>query len=299
LALFTAMLLWASSFVAMKVALTAVWPPVVMFLRMSLAFSLFLVLFAGSTRRNGFSYRKGDRQYLLFMVLCEPCFYFLFETYALKYTTASQAGMITSTLPLMTAFLAWMFLSERLSVRSLTGLVLAMSGVAWLSLTGRSTQTAPDPLLGNILETLAMLCAAGYMITLKHLSARYPTLLLTGLQILAGSLFFLPPIFFPKAFEASDFSPVAVLCIAYLGVFVTFGAYALYNYGVSKRPVGQASACLNLIPVFAIFFGWAILGEKFAPIQYIGVFLVFAGVLISQKRIRQIRETKEYLLSAR
>ena len=63
---------------------------------------------------------------------------------------------------------------------------------------------------------------------------------------------------------------------------ITFVAYTLYIYGVSKIPASQASAFVNLVPVFAIILGWLILDEKFTWLQSVGVGLVFLGVFVSQ-----------------
>lgn len=38
-------------------------------------------------------------KYIVLLALCEPCFYFVFEGYAMIYTTASQAGMVVAALP--------------------------------------------------------------------------------------------------------------------------------------------------------------------------------------------------------
>jgi drug/metabolite transporter (DMT)-like permease len=76
---------------------------------------------------------------------------------------------------------------------------------------------------------------------------------------------------------------VGAASILYLGVFVTLGAYGLYNYGMSKIPAGQASAFVNLIPVISMLLGWAWLGERLNAAQLAGVAVVFGGVLLSQE----------------
>ena len=49
---------------------------------------------------------------MLFMALCEPCFYFVFEGQALRFTSAAQAGMVAAILPVLVAVLAWFFLGD-------------------------------------------------------------------------------------------------------------------------------------------------------------------------------------------
>ena len=104
LSLILAMLLWGSSFIALKLAFQVYDPMVVIFSRMLIA-SLCLLLILPTIWR--FEYRRGDSKYLLLMAICEPCLYFLFEAAALENTSAAQAGMITSLLPLMVALGAY------------------------------------------------------------------------------------------------------------------------------------------------------------------------------------------------
>jgi len=284
LSLFAAMVLYGSSFIALKLAFQSYDPMVVIFGRMIVAGLCFL-LFLKRFRSN--VYRKGDLKYLLFMAFCEPCLYFVFEAHAVENTTASQAGMITAMLPIMVAVGARFFLQEQISRKTISGLLLAIAGVCWLSLDSAASLSAPHPWLGNFLEVMAMVCATGYTITLKRLSVRYHPFFLTAVQAWVGSLFFLPFLLLPGTHLPTRFVVVPALSIIYLGVFVTLLAYALYNFGVSRIPAYQATAYVNLVPVFAVLLGWLILGEHFRPMQYLASALVLAGVILSQQKQTQ------------
>ncbi|GAB6058712.1 DMT family transporter [Desulfonatronum parangueonense] len=285
-ALFLATVLWAGSFIAMKFAIGVYGPMVVVLARMALA-SCCLLLLVGRFKSE--RYQKGDWKLLLFMALCEPCLYFIFEAMALTYTSASQAGMIVAILPLMVAVAARFFLKERLSRRIWLGFVIAIMGVIWLTLLSESTEHAPNPLLGNFLEFLAMCCAAGSMIALKKLCVRFSPLFLTSVQAFTGCIFFLPIVFLPGTTMPDSFHWQAVLSIIYLGFGVTIVAYWLYNYGVSRIPAGQASVFVNLIPVITLFLGWLILGERLVPLQYLASAVVLIGIFLSQGS-HQVRE---------
>lgn len=275
-----AMILWASSYIALKLAFRSFDPMIVIFGRMAVASCCFLFLLP---RFGGLAYRRGDWKPILFMTLCEPCLYFLFEARALTNTSASQAGMICALLPLMVAVGARLVLKEAISPRTWAGFLLAISGAVWLSVSGTSTTEAPHPPLGNLLEFLAMVCATGYIITLKRLTTRYSPLLLTAFQALIGSGFFLPMLFLPGTQWPSRFDGNGVLAVIYLGAFVTMGAYGLYNFGVSRIPASQASAFVNLIPVLTIVLGRVILNESFTLSQYPAAALIFVGIFLSQE----------------
>jgi len=288
----TAMFLWGSSFIALKLAFQQYDPMFVIFARMALASVCFLPFVL--------KYRpvlpaRGDLKYFLFMALCEPCLYFLFEAKALQNTTASQAGMITAMLPLLVAVSARFFLKEHITGKTMAGFMLAIAGAVWLSISGEPSETAPNPPLGNFLEFLAMVAATGYIITLKRLTCDYSPFFLTAVQAFIGSLFFFPFLYLPSTMLPTQFHLVSAGAVLYLGTAVTMGAYGLYNFGVSRLPASQASAFVNLIPVFTVFLGWLILGERFTGPQYIASLAIFAGIFLSQSGRSRERLSKDAL----
>lgn len=281
ISLVLAMLLWASSFVALKLAFRGYHPMQVIFGRMFIA-SLCFIIFIPAFRKV--KWRRRDLKYLLIMAICEPCLYFIFEAKALELTSASQAGMITAMLPLLVAILAWSILKENISLRTLIGFIVAIIGACWLSIASDITADAPNPLLGNFSEFLAMVCAAGYTVALKHLSDHYPPLFLTAFQAFIGSLFFFPFLLVPGIGIPHHLEIKPLLAIVYLGTFITFGAYACYNFGVSQIPASQAAGFVNLIPVFGVLLGMLILGDRLKAEQWLACGLVFFGVWISSRR---------------
>lgn len=276
--LILAMLLWSSSFVALKLAFRGYHPMQVIFGRMFIA-SLCFVIFIPAFRN--LNWRRRDIKYLLIMAICEPCLYFLFEAKALELTSASQAGMITAMLPLLVAILAWSWLKEQVSRQTLGGFLLAIIGAIWLSLASETSISAPNPLLGNFYEFLAMVCAAGYTVSLKHLTNNYPPLFLTAFQAFVGSLFFFPFLLLPGVGLPGSWETTSALAVLYLGTFITFGAYGCYNYSVSRISASQAAGYVNLIPVFGVILGMLILGDSLNQQQWLACGLVFCGVGLS------------------
>lgn len=287
LALLTAMAFWGSTFAALRVALTAMSPVQAMACRMGVACLAFLPLWPRILREVA---SKGCWGRLACMGLCEPCLYFLFETHALRFTTASQAGMLTSLLPLLVAATAFFILRERSGPRMWLGFALAVGGVTWMTLAAEQGETAASPLLGNALEGLAMCCAAGYTVLARHLSSRYGAMTITSVQSLIGLAFFAllaallpqPDAGLSLGRDLPAWLPWA--CVLYLGGVVTFAGYGFYNYGVQRLSAGRAAAYTNLIPVFALLCGVCLLDERLLPGQYGGIACILAGVLLSQWR---------------
>ncbi len=277
LCLLIATLLWGSSFIALKYAITVYDPTFVIFLRMLITLSVSLCLWRWVKR---FQYQSGDWKYLLSMSVAEPCLYFLFEGYALQNTSASQAGVLVSCLPVIVAFFAFYVLKEQLSRAIISAFSLCIGGGILLTVVSPSSEHAANPVLGNFLEFLAMLCAAYYSVSVKHLAARYSPLSLIALQGLSGTLFFAPFLFFLELPAVHNSN--ALLSILYLGTFVTLGGYGFYNYALSRVSVLTAAAYVNLIPIFSLLLSALILNEVLNSEQWLSILIVFAGVLVSQ-----------------
>ena len=213
LGLVIAMVLWASSFIALKIAFRAYDPMVVIFGRMMVASICFLIV--GFRLSRNVVYQKGDYKLILFMAFCEPCLYFIFEAKAILYTTASQAGMITAILPVMVMVAASLLLKETISRWSWAGGLVAVGGVCWLTLESSPAENAPNPMLGNFYEFVAMVCATGYMIALRHLPLRYSPFFLTAVQAFVGCLFYFPFLFLPGTELPAHYDLPSGLAICY------------------------------------------------------------------------------------
>ena len=281
LSIIGAVFLWGSSFVAMRIVLKDLHPFAVMFCRL---FSALIFIIPISIKLFPKSYQKNDWKILLAMVLFQPCLYFLFESNALTFTTSSQAGVISACLPLMVAVAAWFFLSESINSKTIIGLILSICGVILLTIFQSRQVDAPHPVLGNILEVGAMLSACANLILIKKLSSNYGAWSLTGMQIIAGTIFFLPGIRYIINADPSIWTMQLIFLLLYLGICVSFLAFGLYNWGISKIKVSRASIFINLIPVTAVILGWLILGETLNSKQMIAAIIVISGVFLSNQK---------------
>jgi drug/metabolite transporter (DMT)-like permease len=279
LCLVLAMFLWGSSFIALKLAFADYHPMLVIFGRMSIASIAFIFFLP---RFRTVRVRRQDWILLAGMALAEPCLYFIFEALALKNTSASQASVITTMLPLLVSVASAFLLSEKFSLHNYAGLSLAMLGAVALSLGGEVSVHAPNPFLGNFYEFIAMICATVYTIAVKRLSSRYPALFITAFQAIIGTFFFAPFLLLPGVSIPSPLPPVSTTAIVYLGLAVTLLAYGLYNFALSLMDAGKAAVYINLIPLFTMGLGWFIFNEVFTTSQYIAGLIIFTGVGLSQ-----------------
>ena len=273
------MFIWASSFIALKAAMEDLGPFTVIFLRMIIA-SLCFVYFIKSFLKYDFS--KKDVKFILLLALFEPCLYFIFESKALQLTSASQAGMITSLMPIITAMAAGYFLKEIITKQLIFGSLIAMCGAIWLSLQGTTSISSPNPLLGNFLELLAMVCGAGYTITARYLSDKYSALFITAIQAFIGAIFFTPLFIYEYFTIPLNITMYSFLWVLYLGVVVTLAGYGLYNYALTKITASKAAVFVYLIPVFTLILAYFVLNEKLSVLEFIACFVILFGVFLSE-----------------
>ncbi len=281
-ALLTATVLWGLSYVAMKFALESFHPFTMNFFRMLFAFCSLALFLPGAVR--GVEYRKGDALRIALLLLCEPCLYEICEAFALASTSAAQAGMINTTLPVFTGIIGYFVLRERLGKAAWFGCLLTIIGAAWLSLAAVSDVRSPNPVLGNCIMTAGMAVSAFYAILLRQLSARYSPVFLVALETLVGMLFFLPlALFSGDGMALRDASALSWASAVFLGAGVSGGAFILHGTGVRLLGASRANIYMNLIPVFTIIFSMIILGERMLPAQWLASAVVFAGVFLSRK----------------
>jgi len=280
-ALVTAALLWGTSFSTMRTALLVLDTWSVIWLRMVIGLICILPILPRIFKG---AYQKGDWKILIPTVMLQPCLYFFLESRALMLTTSSQAGIISSFNPLMVTFAAWLFLSEKITWQNWSGLFLSISGVVALTLFEGSQNNATNPILGNFLELGAMTAAAANMILIKQLSRRYNPWALTAMQLIAGTIFFLPGLKFIIQAPGDIWTFKLIMTLLFLGSCVSLGAFGLYNWGISKVRASRAASFINLIPVTAIIMGWLLLGESLNAIQCGAAGVIIAGVILGQGR---------------
>ena len=284
-----AMFIWASSFIALKSAMQDLGEYTVIFIRMVTASLCFLYFIKDFLK---YDFTKNDIKYIFLLALFEPCFYFIFEAKALLYTSASQAGMITSLMPIITAIAAGFFLKEIITRKLIFGSLVAMFGAVWLSVQATTSYSAPNPMLGNFLEFCAMICAAGYTIVARYLSNKYSALFITAIQVFIGAVFFFPFFIYEISTSNMQFTIEALSWSVYLGIVVTLGGYGLYNFALTKIEASKAAVFIYLIPIFTVFLAYILLGEKLSSKELIASSLILIGVFISQLKVKKFKKAK-------
>ena len=273
-----AVLLYGTTLTATKICLEYYSSAQLMSFRLIISALLFIP-FIFTIYKNIKIERKHIKLILL-MMLCEPCLYFIFETSALKYTTSGQAGIVNSLEPVILVIGARLILKEKFMKIVYFGLFISILGSVLLSLSSDVSELAPNPLLGNFLELIAIILTDTCVITTKYLMEKYPPFFLAGISVVGGAIFFTVL----NIIMHGSFTPVfntSIFLVIYLGI-LSVVTYALYNFAICTLPAGKFSPFLFLLPVAAVFFGWFFLGETINIKQFLACIVVFSGIYISQ-----------------
>ncbi len=284
-----AMFIWGSSFIALKSAMVDLGEFTVIFFRMLIASACFIYFIKDFIK---YDFTKKDIKFIVLLAFFEPCLYFIFEAKALLYTSASQAGMITSLMPIITAMAAGYFLKEIISRQLIFGSLIATFGAIWLSVQATSSVSAPDPLLGNFLEFCAMVCGAGYTIVARYLVDKFSAIFITAIQAFIGAIFFFPFFIYEYFTVDMNFTSTAIGWLFYLGIVVTIGGYGLYNFALTKIDASKASMFIYLIPIFTLILAFGMLGEKLSATELIASGIILIGVIMSQLKFAKLKKLR-------
>ena len=198
----------------------------------------------------------------------------LFASY--RYMDASVASTLLFVYPLMVALIMMAFFRERLTMRVIVCLVLAMTGIWLLCRTSGGVTVSIPGLMWVIGSSLAY---AVYIVAVNRIAAirGMPTLQLTFYVLLFGIVIFAGGAVADGCFVV----PHTLLqwgCVAGLAFFPTVLSFSLTNVAI-KEIGSTAAAILGVFePVTAVAIGVMVFGEVLTPRQIVGLVLVLGAV---------------------
>jgi drug/metabolite transporter (DMT)-like permease len=202
----------------------------------------------------------------------------------LLYTTAGNAGFITSLYVVLVPVVLFLFWGEKFHWLAIVAVVLAGVGAFLLSTGGQFALQKGDALevAGALFWTLHVIILGKYASRFEAMTFSVGQLLVCGLLNLAVGLFVEPGI---------SFSGPLIFAIAYTAFFSLGLCYTLQVWAQRHSPPADAALILSLESVFAVLSGWLLLNERLAAIQILGCVLIFFAVLLSQFKEWTLRGT--------
>ncbi|BBM67132.1 multidrug DMT transporter [Vibrio alfacsensis] len=217
---------------------------------------------------------------LLGMVLNQSLGY-----YAGLTTSASNMALITSLVPLMSVFLSVPLLGKSISMLSIIGGVLSLSGLAFMLGHGDIRYFFhQDMTQGDSLMILASLCYAVYCVLLKRWKMPFNSMTLVYMQG-AFTLIMLMPLWLRS--EHLLPSQGALPLIAYAGIAASIFAPLMWVKAIDLIGADSSAMFMNLMPVVSVALASTLLGEKIHTYHIIGGMLVISGVILSQIKLHR------------
>lgn len=281
----TVAVIFGFSFLFTKDALFYLSPFQLLGLRFALA-ALSLTLLA-VCRLVTLSIRPAHLPGLLKVAVWQPVLYFICETYGVKFTSASESGVVIALVPLAVTVLSNFMLGEKIAAGQGFCIGAAVAGVMLMALGGSpgGMGETKGHLLGIFLLFGAVLAAGFYNIFSRRAATDYAPMDITFIMMWLGALVF-NAVGLTQSYLTGQMNnyvaavqhlPV-VSGLLYLGLLSSVVAFFLLNYALSRLPASRTAVFLNLIPVVSVLAGVVFYGERPGAWQLAGGALILLGV---------------------
>lgn len=273
-ALWTTCLIWGLAFPLAKLALRDATPMAFGASRFLLASLLLLPLVRGTSRDE---WLHGA---ILGLLLS---FGFALQNVGLSLTTASRSAFITALYLVFVPLIVWMVYRALPERSALFALVIALTGMAFLTQPGSVEQ---GPNLGDLLTLLSSVSFAAHLVATGAFARRFRVERLMLSQIFTSAVFTsLATPFIER--PSLTFTPVLIGVILYEAVVASVIAIPLQLAAQRTLSATHTALVYTVEPVIATLASMALLGDRLSPIQWLGGALIAVGSLLPELSVRR------------
>ena len=210
--------------------------------------------------------------------------YNTFAYIALQYTSATNAVLLNSFIPIAIIAISW-FLGHQARLLESIGVGVSFVGVMVIVSRGDPVVLAGLSLnAGDLWMLAAVLSWALYTLGLKwrpaglHPMALLATLTMIGLLVLA------PLVWVELSSGARlHLTTPALFGVAYTGIFPAFLGYVFYNRAVGEVGASRAGLFIHLMPAFSTVLAMLFLGEAPRAYHFFGIALILTGIWLTTR----------------
>ncbi|TCJ06425.1 DMT family transporter [Cytobacillus praedii] len=248
---------------------------------------LFLIPMMLISRPQAVKLQKSHWGYLILQSFFGVFLFSVLMLYGVRFTSATAAGIITSTVPAVIALLSFFFLKERITSPQAISICLAVLGISIITFqTNSSTLGSSSFLFGNLLVFGAVISEALFTIFAKKLSGVLtPIQMAAGVNVI-GFILFLP--FSIKEAVTYNFSALGLsvyLLIVYYAITASVLSFVLWYKGVAKVSANIAGIFTGFIPITATLIGIVLLKEPFGLNQLVGIMCVLGAIYLGTRGV--------------
>jgi drug/metabolite transporter (DMT)-like permease len=200
----------------------------------------------------------------------------------LSLSTAVNASLLNSTIPVFTLLISALLGYERLTARAAVGTLVACAGVVYLIDPLRASLFG-DAMLGNVLLVCNTFCYAAYLAISKDLFRRYGALTAMTWLFVFGSAAAVPfGGYYLAQAGVQNVGWEIWLVLAYTVLVQTVGAYYLNAWALVRVSPSTVAVYIYLQPLFAFALAPLLLGAGERPglRHAVATVLIFAGVAV-------------------
>ena len=282
--------IWGSSFLFMRIGAAELGALPTAALRVAIA-SLFLwplLRLRGQT-----ALLRQHWKPVLFVGVLNSGIPFALYAFAVMHISTGLSSILNATVPLFGALVAWAWLGDRPGFSRSVGLAIGFGGIVLLAggQVGFKTNASGLSPLWAVLACLgATTCyALSASFTKKHIPPLPSLVTATGSQIGATLALALPALWWHPDHVPGLPTWAAMLA---LGVLCSGVAYILYFRLIEHAGPARALTVTYLVPVFAVAYGVALLGESVTLWMLLCGAIVLAGTSLASGLIRLPRPPK-------
>lgn len=283
-----AVVVWGASFVATKAALREIDPVTLIVVRF--AIGVLVIGFAVWHRRVFQRVGARDLGLLALLGASAITIHQGLQATGLLFTSASNMAWLVALIPVFTAILAWLFLSEKFGVAKIIGLAIAFAGAIIVVTRGAFT---PDTLrvpstTGDLLALASAVNWAIFSVASKPMLRRLPPTLMMAYLMFIGWIFVLPFFAIGQGWNAfGNLTPNGWLAVAFLGFFCSGIAYIYWYDALAHIDASQVSAFIYLEPLVTVVIAAFALNEQFTPMSFLGGLTILLGVYLVNRSTSQ------------
>jgi drug/metabolite transporter (DMT)-like permease len=219
-----------------------------------------------------------------------------------QYISSGLAAVLQSTFPLFGLVIAHFYLpSERITTLKVAGVLLGILGVVVI-FSDQLTIAGSMALLGSIALVLSAVFGSYSNVLVKAYGGKIDPQILAASQMIFG---FVPLLAAGFAIEGNplrfNWTPMAIISLAYLVVIGTVIAFALYYWLVRNMDVTNTMLIALVTPVVAVILGMMVLDEQLNWRMVAGSACIILGlaliVLRKQRKTATIAEAEAAAVS--
>lgn len=275
---FTGNAIFGFSFLFSKLAMDVADPFVLLSMRFLTAFIVMNILrFTGLVPCN----LKGkDIKPVILLGILQPVLYFIGESYGIKYSSSSFAGILISLIPIVGLVLGAVILKEKPTTPQVLFSILSVAGVLVMTVSGEG---GAFQIKGFLILLIAVFTGAMFSVQSRSIAGKFTAFERTYVMFAIGTIAFVSMAVIKIGTNWDMWiTPLTStgfwVSIIYLSCVSSVGAFMLLNKALDVLPVARSLVFANVTTVISVLAGVLILKEHFTMVQVAGIIMVLIGV---------------------